>query len=359
MKEHSWEKAYSKKRFQITTSKPSILVEKYSNKLSVGDHVLDVGCGNGRNSMYLAGLGCRVDSFDVADLNWVHSLSFKRRNRIFFTKSDIARFPFVPMKYDAVVITRVIQYLNKKELKYLLGQVHQSLKPSGFLLLSFSAQGGIFDRDEIQVPKYKYSIEEIRRALKKGFFKVLITKGSGRSQNVNYKGSVVSYDIYASDPRASNTSLKLKKSKMVKTDLDKPIMELVLKSDHETLGIWAADCDERTLHYFEEKRPKDHRPRKAIEALRMWVKTGVFRMSDVCRDALAAHAAARDVEHDDAARSAARAAGQAMATAHVRTHSVAAAIYAATAVRDATGSMVTTDQERAWQYEHLRNLRTS
>jgi hypothetical protein len=151
----------------------------------------------------------------------------------------------------------------------------------------------------------------------------------------------------------------MKKPKMAKSSMDKPIEELVDRTDHRILAIWVADCAERSLHYFEKRAPKDDRPRKAIEAIRTWVKTGVFRMADVRGTSLAAHAAARAVEDDDAARSAARAAGQAMATAHVRTHSIAAAIYAATAVRDASDPSeadVATEKERKWQYRHLLDL---
>lgn len=148
----------------------------------------------------------------------------------------------------------------------------------------------------------------------------------------------------------------MQKSKLVKIELYEPIKALVLNSDHTILGIWAADCAERVLPYFEEKYSADDRPRKAIAALRVWVKTGVFKMADIRRDALGAHAAARAVKHDDAARSAARAAGQALATAHVPTHSIAAAMYAATAVRDSTNSVDATNKERDWQYRHLLKL---
>ena len=148
----------------------------------------------------------------------------------------------------------------------------------------------------------------------------------------------------------------MKIPKLVRIDLDKPITELVKKSNHKILGIWAADCAERVLPYFEKKYPKDNRPRKAIKALRVWVQTGVFKMADIRRDALAAHAAAREVTENSAARSAARAAGQALATAHVPTHSIAAAVYAATAVRDTTGSMDAVTEERDWQYQHLLQL---
>jgi hypothetical protein len=144
------------------------------------------------------------------------------------------------------------------------------------------------------------------------------------------------------------------------TDLDEPIADLARKTDHTTVAIWAADCAERVLPYFEEKYPGDTRPREAIEAIREWARTGVFRMADVRRTALAAHAAAREVPEYDPARSAARAAGQAMATAHVPAHALAAAIYAATAVRDAANAPdapSATMKEREWQYQHLLRLR--
>lgn len=146
-------------------------------------------------------------------------------------------------------------------------------------------------------------------------------------------------------------------SKIVVTTLDGQIRELVLQTNSKTLGIWAADCAERVLPYFEKKYLQDNRPRNAIKALRKWIETGAFRMTDVRRDSLAAHAAARSVENDNVARSAARAAGQAMATAHVPTHSIAAASYAATVIRDFTGSMKETEIERDWQLKHLAELR--
>jgi hypothetical protein len=151
----------------------------------------------------------------------------------------------------------------------------------------------------------------------------------------------------------------MRRPKLAVTNLDKPIAELVSKTTHKILAIWSADCAERVLPYFEEKYPEDTRPRKAIEACREWARTGVFRMADVRKTALAAHAAARDVKEDNAARSAARAAGQALATAHVPTHALAAAIYAATAVRDAINSTdadIATLKERGWQYQHLLSL---
>ena len=151
----------------------------------------------------------------------------------------------------------------------------------------------------------------------------------------------------------------MKRPVMAVTTLDRSIKDLASEADHRTLAIWAADCAERTLHYFEERRPEDVRPRAAIDELREWERTGIFKMSDVRKGALAAHAAAREMGEYDPARSSARAAGQALATAHVPSHAIAAAIYAATAVRDATiphDADAATFKERDWQYRHLLEL---
>lgn len=136
--------------------------------------------------------------------------------------------------------------------------------------------------------------------------------------------------------------------------------ELVIETDQKTLAVWAIDCAERVLPYFEKKFPDDPRPRNALETLRAWISTGVFHMAEIRGASLASHAAARDVGEDTPARSAARATGQAVATAHVSTHSLGAAIYAQQAVwraADSSDAVAAVARERDWQYQRLLALR--
>jgi len=136
-------------------------------------------------------------------------------------------------------------------------------------------------------------------------------------------------------------------------------LEPVKRTDHKTLAIWAIDCTERVLPYFDKEYPEDHRPRNAIETLQTWINTGVFQMAVIRKTSLASHAAAREVGEDNAARSAAHAAGQAVATAHVPTHSIGAAIYSLQAIHRATNpsdSEAAVAKERHWQYRHLLEL---
>ena len=152
----------------------------------------------------------------------------------------------------------------------------------------------------------------------------------------------------------------MEKSKFSVTHKDEEVLELMRKTDQKTLAVWAIDCAERVLPYFEEKYPEDHRPRQAIEALQAWIHTGVCKMAVIRKASLASHAAAREVGKDNAARSAARAAGQAVATAHVPSHAYGSAVYAQQATYRATNPSeadAAVARERDWQYQHLLELR--
>jgi hypothetical protein len=132
------------------------------------------------------------------------------------------------------------------------------------------------------------------------------------------------------------------------------------KEDQRLMATWAADCAERVLPFFEKAYRKDDRPRKAIEACRTWVRTGVFKMADIRGASLAAHAAAREAKENNAACFAAHAAGQAVATAHVPQHAFGAAYYALKAVvaADPDNTEAKIAEERNWQSRRLpRNLR--
>jgi hypothetical protein len=99
--------------------------------------------------------------------------------------------------------------------------------------------------------------------------------------------------------------------------------------DHHRLAIWAADCAEHVLPHFEQARPTDDRPRRAIGLGRAWAR-GEMTWAEARTAAGHANAAARDLR--GAARYAAYAAGQAAAVGHVAAHELGAAAYAIRAV---------------------------
>ena len=146
--------------------------------------------------------------------------------------------------------------------------------------------------------------------------------------------------------------------KSVSEILNRPFTERIdhqiLKPDKKILAFWAADCAEHVLPYFEDKYPDDDRPRKAIEVLREWIRTGVFSMAVIRVASLSAHAAAKGKKEADAVF-AAHAAGQAVATAHVPTHALGSSIYGIRAAAAYSGNVDDgLVRERDWQLRRLR-----
>ena len=148
--------------------------------------------------------------------------------------------------------------------------------------------------------------------------------------------------------------------KSVSEILDKPFSELInhqiFQPDKKALALWAMVCAEHVLPLFEEKYPEDKRPRKALETLKEWINTGIFKMSVVRKASLDAHAAAKDAK-EDYAKYAAHAAGQAVATAHVPTHALGSSVYGIKAVAAYSGNVnECVVKERNWQLQRLRDI---
>lgn len=112
-----------------------------------------------------------------------------------------------------------------------------------------------------------------------------------------------------------------------------PLRELIEKQLHKTLILWALECAEPYLAYFETHRPGESRPRRVLEIAGKWA-CGQVKMPEAKKAIHAAHSAAAAVgdktRHDASVMAAGRAVGHAAATVHVETHALGLAFYGLT-----------------------------
>ncbi len=115
-----WNKKYQENPMPEQVSP---ILEKYLEHAHVGD-ALDIACGTGRNTHYLAEKGFLVDAVDISD----YALSQVKNNSI-ITKieADLDTYNITPNKYDLILNTN---FLNRR----LVSQMKDGLKSGGLLV---------------------------------------------------------------------------------------------------------------------------------------------------------------------------------------------------------------------------------
>ena len=98
-----------------------------------GGEVLDLACGSGRHTRYLAALGFRVVAVDRDELA-LKALSTLECVSVRHADLEHAPWPLAGMRFDAVVVTH---YLHRP----LLPKILDALSPTGFLVYETFAAG--------------------------------------------------------------------------------------------------------------------------------------------------------------------------------------------------------------------------
>jgi tellurite methyltransferase len=110
-----WEDAYKNQK-TITFGKPSQEIIQLSTKLPINSKILDMGCGDGRNALFLAQKGFSVDAFDISEAG-IEKLNFIAKNqntKINAWVQDIGAFEF-NKKYDFIISHGVLHLLKRED----------------------------------------------------------------------------------------------------------------------------------------------------------------------------------------------------------------------------------------------------
>ncbi|MBU1669172.1 methyltransferase domain-containing protein [bacterium] len=116
-----WESKYQTKNMP---SEPVKIVEQYA-KLARGKMALDIACGQGRNSKFLAEQGFKVDALDISPtaLKVLKDIENIRPKEV-----DFDTYKLEENRYDLIVCT---YYLERS----LFPQIENALKEDGILIL--------------------------------------------------------------------------------------------------------------------------------------------------------------------------------------------------------------------------------
>lgn len=131
----NWDQRYLADGYLFGTE-PAAFLTAHAHLIEPGAKVLAVADGEGRNSVYVAGLGADVTAFDASTVGVekARSLATEHGVTVDISEADIHTWAWTPDTYD-IVLAVFIQFLTPGERPPVFDGMVRTLRPGGRLLL--------------------------------------------------------------------------------------------------------------------------------------------------------------------------------------------------------------------------------
>lgn len=142
--------------------------------------LLDLGCGNGRDSLYFARKGLRVTAADWSKSGLDQLQKLVEQTTIAnleVTQQDISKLTFKPNSFDVIYAHLSLHYFDDKTTKKIFDKLYGVLKKDGLLFVKCkSTDDALYGRGR-KLEENMYSFRDhVRHFFDKGYMTALLTK---------------------------------------------------------------------------------------------------------------------------------------------------------------------------------------
>jgi 2-polyprenyl-3-methyl-5-hydroxy-6-metoxy-1,4-benzoquinol methylase len=176
-----WSKNTSE-HWLIPCMESSYLAERWSSQGFL--NFLDVGCGLGRHSIYMAKHGFDVSTIDLSEQAVKHTLDWAEKENLDVKTcvSNMLHLPFADNAFDCIMAYNVIYHTDTNGFRTALKEIRRVLKPNGELFLTLISKNTYSylrantytriddntilrneDETERDVPHFYVNIEDIKK----------------------------------------------------------------------------------------------------------------------------------------------------------------------------------------------------
>lgn len=191
-----WNAYYrSMEKRKIEASSFAVVVER---RLGKGAHILELGCGNGRDSLYFLSKGHNVIAIDGSDaaINKLSEVTANNKDALFVCDNFVKCKALYQMKYDCIYSRFTLHAITEEQENELLYNVRGALNEGGFFSIEArTIRDEIYGKgEEVAHNAFIYNehfrrfidVEEFRKKLERfGFEIISIEEARGFSKTEN------------------------------------------------------------------------------------------------------------------------------------------------------------------------------
>lgn len=117
------------------------LLEEIFFKLDLGSYFLDLGCGQGRDSLFMLTKGFKVDAVDISsqaikEIKKRIKLNKLNNKNINLFNQDIGEFKITEDKYSIINAFNSLQFLSKIDGLKVINNIKKNLRINGYVIIS-------------------------------------------------------------------------------------------------------------------------------------------------------------------------------------------------------------------------------
>lgn len=141
---------------------PTPLVERVLDFTKLGS-VIDLGAGDGRNSLFLASKGFQVTAVDISPIG-IRKIEERAKEKGLTLETRVADISKLQLSnsYDLVVSTFVLHHLLKDQALDALKKAREATRPGGFNLITVFTKNGDFFKENQNTDKFFLSEGELK-----------------------------------------------------------------------------------------------------------------------------------------------------------------------------------------------------